>query len=126
MSTRASDAALLAALADDLELLARIRIRIVREQIRETLGVFRRYLLQSLVIGALAIAAVVFLVRGFVGGVSQLVPGWEWAAELATGVLILGGGFAVHALRRRTSRHRRLRELRRELDLVKEPNRDAA
>jgi cytochrome c biogenesis protein CcdA len=115
MSTREQDAATLASLADDLEMLARIRIGIVRERIDETLATSRRLLLRSLAFGSAVIVAVVLLVRGVAGGVSVLVPGREWLAELLTGAVVLGALFLTHRVRRLLSRRRRLRALRREL-----------
>lgn len=115
MSTREHDAALLAALADELETLARIRIGVVRERMHETLELSRGLLLQSLAVACATVVAVVFLVRGIAGGVSQWLPGREWIGELGTGVVLLGALIVAHRVRVWASRRRRLRTLQRDL-----------
>lgn len=107
----------IADMATDLKDLARVRMELVAEQVRDATVHGRRAMWLALVAAAATATAVVFVVRGLAAGIaSRLDPTQAWLADLATGALVLGAVVGAHFVRLAAGRRRRVRRLERTLE----------
>lgn len=106
----------LAGMAADLTDLARVRVELVHERVRDASVHGKRALWAALVAGAATVAAVVLVVRGAAAGVAALFgPSGAWLADVLVGALVLAAVVVTHFARHAASQRRRVRRLERRL-----------
>ena len=104
-------------LAEDLRILARVRLEVLREHVLEVGARGRRALWMTVIGIAATVTAIVLLVRGASEGVARLFAAEHaWMADVATGAVVLAGVLVVHLAREALRRRRRVRSLKRELE----------
>lgn len=107
----ASVTRLLGEIAEQLSRLARVRVARARLRARRVAFLVLGGIVLAVVAGALALAGVRLFVGGLTAGMSELVDGPVWLAELWSGLLLLAGTTALLVLLRTWSERLVLRDL---------------